>query len=104
MTHTNKSEERVDLVDVKGRIREKSVFRSQAQTYPNLHLQIVIVVVFDKLGRMLVQKRAHTKKINPGDIDHPDELRAGQRSGALSFVDEFFEDTELALSGLKKAS
>ncbi len=28
---------------------------------------------------------------------HPDELRKGLNSGELTFVDEFFEDTELAL-------
>ena len=60
----------VDLVDSLGIIRRKSVPRSETNSYPNLHLQIVIGVVFDKSGRILVHKRAMTKKVNPGDIDH----------------------------------
>jgi 8-oxo-dGTP pyrophosphatase MutT (NUDIX family) len=163
-----KEVELVDLVDVSGNIKIRGVPRFETGLYPNLHLQIVIAVVFDKEGRILVHQRAKTKKINPGDIDHVcggvisgetpemaarreadeetgikpknlkvitqginiynrfryllvgesndtpkqdsveaewagfislDELREKQRSG-VTFVDEFFEDTELAIRGL----
>lgn len=67
---THKEIELVDLVDSLGVIRSRSVPRSEIDLYPNLHLQIVIGVVFDSRGRVLVHKRAKIKKVNPGDIDH----------------------------------
>ncbi len=66
----NKEIELVDLVDASGIIKKHSIPRSETDSYPDLHLQIVIAVVLDKEGRMLVHKRAQTKRVNPGDIDH----------------------------------
>jgi len=167
----NKEVELVDLVDASGIIQKQRIPRSEVDSYPDLHLQIVIGVVLDKKGRMLVHKRAQTKRVNPGDIDHicggvmsgetpevaaareaveetgvkplnlkivsqgvnkynryrylllgesndepggvdpaevewvrfihPDELRMKLSSGELTFVDEFFEDTELAISKIE---
>ncbi len=158
--------ERVDLVDSSGAIQKNGVLRSDVGLYPDLHLQIVIGVIFDKEGRILVHRRAQTKEVNPGDIDHvcggvksgekpeealvreadeetatkpqnlriilqgvntysryrylfvgefdgepeqgdptevewvrfidPDELREKLNTGEFTFVDEFFEDTEMA--------
>ncbi len=65
-----KEVELVDLVDASGTIIKQGVLRSEADLYPDLHLQIVIGVIFDKEGRILVHKRAQTKIVNPGDIDH----------------------------------
>lgn len=62
--------ELVDLVDSSGNIQKRLVPRTKADLYPNLHLQIIVGVVFDSSGRMLVQRRSLTKKVNPGDIDH----------------------------------
>lgn len=163
----NKNIELVDLVDSSGRIQQKSVSRTEIDKFPDLHLQIVIVVVFDSQGCILVHKRSMSKKVNPGDIDHicggvhsdesaeqaasretweeagieptklevvlkgvnrynryrtlligesadepkvmdstevewvrfihPDELKAKMSSEELTFVDEFFEDTALAM-------
>jgi 8-oxo-dGTP pyrophosphatase MutT (NUDIX family) len=66
----NKKVELVDLVDSSGVIRKHKIPRTEVDLYPDLHMQIVIGVIFDKDGRMLVHKRAQTKKVNPGDIDH----------------------------------
>jgi 8-oxo-dGTP pyrophosphatase MutT (NUDIX family) len=165
--------ELVDLVDASGQIQKRGVSRTKAEQdpSPDLHLQIAIAVVFDDLGRVLVQKRALTKKSCPGDLDHvcgavktgetpeeaavregfeetgleihclriveqglnsyhrfrhllvglargepkpsdpteiewvrfmyPQELRGKQKTGELTFVDEFFQDMELALGSLK---
>ncbi|MBI2484456.1 NUDIX domain-containing protein [Candidatus Uhrbacteria bacterium] len=38
----------------------------------------MIGVIFDKEGRVLVHKRAQTKEVNPGDIDH---VCGGVKSG-----------------------
>lgn len=164
----HKEVERVDLVDSSGIIVQYGIPRSEAGLYPDLHVQIVIAVIFDKEGRILVHKRAHTKEVNPGDIDHvcggvqsgekpeesiireadeetatkpqnvrivlrgvntynryrylfvgesddepkqgepaevewvsfihPDELREKLNSGEFTFVDDFFENAELALA------
>ena len=163
----NKEIELVDLVDSSGNIQRRSIPRSETDLHPDLHLQIIIGIVFDEKGRILVQKRAQTKQVNPGDVDlvcggilsgetpeeafiresqeetgvrpgslmviakgvnkynryrylvigesndehiqadpnevewvqfiHPDELRQKYESGELTFVDEFFEDTNLAI-------
>lgn len=46
-------------------------------------------------------------EVNPAEVEwvrfiHPDELRSKHNSGELSFVDEFFEDTELAIINRKE--
>lgn len=164
----NQKIELVDLVDSSGIIRKRGIPRSKIDSYPDLYMQIVIGVVFNKKGQILVHKRAQTKKINPGDIDHicggimagetpevaalresleetgirpinlriiaqginkykryryllvgeaetepgevnpsevewvrfihPGELKQKSNSGEFKFVDEFFEDTNLALT------
>lgn len=163
----NQNVELVDLVDSSGQIQQKGIPRTEIDRFPDLRLQIVIVVVFDSQGRILVHKRGMSKKVNPGDIDHicggvhsnesveqaasretleeagiepdklkvvlkgvnkynryrtlligestkepkvmdpgevewvrfihPDELKAKMSSGEFTFVDEFFEDTALAV-------
>ena len=66
----NKKNELIDLVDSNGVVQQQFISRSEAASYPDLHLQIVIGVIFDKIGRVLVHKRAQSKKVNPGHIDH----------------------------------
>lgn len=70
ITPEEKEVELIDLVDSSGKIVQYGVPRSEADLYPDLHVQIVIGVIFDKEGRILVQKRAQTKKVDPGSIDH----------------------------------
>lgn len=65
-----KESECVDLVDSSGRIQRRNIPRTNVETYPDLHMQIVIGVIFDFQDRILVHKRARTKSVNPGDIDH----------------------------------
>jgi 8-oxo-dGTP pyrophosphatase MutT (NUDIX family) len=167
-----KENEIVDLVDVSGQIMKKGIPRPEAEQHPGLYLQIVIAVIFDDAGKVLVQKRALTKRTCPGDLDHvcgavesgetpemattresleetglnvhdlkiveqklnsygrfryllagiangepnsydtvevewvkfisPEELKAKNQSGELTFVGEFFEDMELALNARDK--
>lgn len=61
--------ELVDLVDASGTIALRAVPRHTAEEHPELYLQIVILIVFDSVGRVLVHRRALTKRNNPGDID-----------------------------------
>lgn len=61
--------EHVDLVDKAGKIVKQDVARDDLTHHPNLHMQIVIVVLFR--GRdLLVHARSRKKKVNPGDVDH----------------------------------
>lgn len=53
--------ERVDLVDSSGQVAVKAVPRTDSDSYPHLHLQIVIGVIFDKDGNILVHKRPNKK-------------------------------------------
>lgn len=61
--------ELIDLVDKTGVIVKPRTTRNDLATFPNLHMQIVIVVLIrDK--QLLVHARSKKKKVNPGDIDH----------------------------------
>lgn len=62
--------ERVDLVDSGGSVQLKNVARERAEDHPELHMQIVIVVIFNSKGEVLVHQRSASKKVNPGNIDH----------------------------------
>ena len=93
--------ELVDLVDSKGLVIERSVPRNNVEDYPDLHLQIVICVIFDKDGKVLVHKRAGSKKVNPSCIDH---VCGGIKSGETpveAVKRESLEETTLVPSNLK---
>jgi 8-oxo-dGTP pyrophosphatase MutT (NUDIX family) len=62
--------ELIDLVNSSGHIVKTNVERDDAAHYDGLHMQIVIAVIRNAAGKYLVHQRAHTKKVNPGDIDH----------------------------------
>lgn len=62
--------ERVNLVNSSGEMRKANVLRHTADDHADLHMQIAIVVVLDEQNRVLVHRRALTKAVNPGDIDH----------------------------------
>lgn len=66
----SKQSELVDLVDSSGVIQKRTVPRIEIDLYPELHLQIIIGVVFNSRDEILVQKRAMTKRVDPGCIDH----------------------------------
>lgn len=59
----------IDLVDKHGQIIKQNIPRNRSRAYPDLYAQVVIVVLFDRRGRVLVHKRKVTKTVNPGDID-----------------------------------
>lgn len=58
----------VDLVDKNGHVQKYAVPRNESRDHDDLYMQIAIVVVFDGLGQVLVQKRATEPNI--GAIDH----------------------------------
>lgn len=62
--------EYIDLVDTSGNVKLRNLPRSEADQYPDLHMQIVVGVIFDREKRILVHQRAKTKSVNPGDVDH----------------------------------
>ncbi len=62
--------EHTDLVDKTGTVRKVGVPRHTVDNHPGLHMQIVIAIIFDPLGRVLVQQRALGKKVCPGSMDH----------------------------------
>ncbi|MFI6450028.1 NUDIX domain-containing protein [Streptosporangium amethystogenes] len=62
--------ETVDLVNSEGHVVKRAVPRQDAGRYEGLHLSIVIVVIFNRIGQILIHRRSLTKDVNPGDIDH----------------------------------
>ena len=62
--------ELTDLVDANGIIKKQGIPRNEIDSYPDLHLQIAIAVIFNKSGEILVQKRAIAKSSEAGKIDH----------------------------------
>jgi 8-oxo-dGTP pyrophosphatase MutT (NUDIX family) len=97
----SKEIELVDLVDSSGTIQKQSVPRTEVDRYPDLHLQIVIGVIFDKQGRLLVHKRAQTKKVNPGDIDHVCGGIKTDETLEQAMVRESLEETGLKPANVK---
>lgn len=93
--------ELIDLVDSTGSIIHHGVLRDDAEQYDGLHMQIVIAVIFNGLGQVLVHKRAVTKRVNPGDIDH---VCGGIRTGEVpedAAMREANEETGVHLKGLQ---
>jgi 8-oxo-dGTP pyrophosphatase MutT (NUDIX family) len=62
--------ELVDLTDEYGRVQMRAIPRNERGRYPDLHMAIVVGVVFDGQGRLLVQRRAMRKRVSPGSLDH----------------------------------
>ena len=62
------SEEWFELVDVTGRIIGKAK-RSECHGNPSLMHQSIHVLIFDRQGRLLLQKRSQQKDTNPGKWD-----------------------------------
>src|SRR5262245_26926655 len=80
----------VNLVDAEGRLQRQHVPRDSIETYDQLHLEIVIAVIFDSMNRVLSQQRSWKKKSLKGYVDHAacgamistvdtDPVAAGQR-------------------------
>jgi isopentenyldiphosphate isomerase len=62
--------ELVDLVDANGVIQKQKVPRNEVDIHTDLHLQIVVAIIFNKAGEIVVEKRALTKSSEPGKIDN----------------------------------
>jgi len=83
--------ELVDLVDRDGHIQKRAVPRGQVDQHEGLHMQIVIAVVFDSLGRMLVHRRA--KAPNVGAYDHICGAILASEPPETAAAREAFEET-----------
>lgn len=85
--------ELVDLVDASGNVQKRGIPRYETDNHANLHLQIIIGVIFDDEGRILVHQRARTKSVNPGDIDHVCGAVISGETPEEAFVRESLEET-----------
>jgi 8-oxo-dGTP pyrophosphatase MutT (NUDIX family) len=93
--------ETIDLVDKNGTPVKFNVPRDDAAEYPGLHMQIVIAVIFNRLGQVLVHKRSAQKKVNPGDIDFVcGGVQAGETPEA-AVIRESEEDTGVIPTDLR---
>jgi len=97
----SKETEIVDLVDASGQIQKRGVPRVEVEKYTDLHLQIVIAVIFDYAGRILAQKRALTKSTCPGDIDHVCGAVKSGETPEMATARESLEETGLKVKNLK---
>jgi 8-oxo-dGTP pyrophosphatase MutT (NUDIX family) len=89
------------LVDESGIIKKRNIPKNEIEDYPDLHLQIVIAVIFDRDGKILIQKRSLNKSSEPGVIDHVcGALRSGEMPEQAS-IRESLEETRIAPSELK---
>lgn len=92
--------ELIDLVDKTGKVIKIAVTRDDLARYPDLHMQIVIVVL--RRGEdVLVHARSLKKKVNPGDIDH---VCGGILSGetpADAAIREAYEETGVKPKSLR---
>lgn len=96
-----KEDELVDLVDTSGVIQKTGIPRADVDRYPRFHMQIVIGVIFDSQDRILVHKRAHTKKVNPGDIDHVCGGIAAGETPEEALIRESLEETGIQPTNLQ---
>lgn len=72
--------EMVDLVDSSGHVQLQNINRDTVESYDDLYLQIVIIVIFNSRGDLLVQKRSRNKSVDPGRIDHvAGGVKAGEK-------------------------
>lgn len=55
--------ELVDLVDSSGEIKLRNVPREEADSHKDLHMQLVVAVIFNSMGEALVHKRSMEKPL-----------------------------------------
>lgn len=92
--------ELIDLVNDRGEIKRTAVERDDMNDYEGLYLQNIVTVVFNGLGQVLVQKRAATKRVNPGDIDHVCGAILSGESPKDAAQRETFQETGIDLNDL----
>lgn len=91
----------VDLVNSNGEVRLRNISRDEVPNYPDLHMQIVIVVAFDSLQRVLVHRRGEDKS----DGKKHDHICGGIKSGETpeeAAVREGTEETGVILSNIRR--
>jgi 8-oxo-dGTP pyrophosphatase MutT (NUDIX family) len=91
----------IDLVDSQGVVRKTQVPKTQSRDFEGLYAQVVIVVVFDELGRVLVHKRRSSKEVNPGDIDFVCGMVENSESPFEAAMRETKEETGLTPKDLQ---
>lgn len=93
--------ELVDLVGAAGVVETRRVLRSQADEHLDLHMQIVVVVVTDLIGRILVRRRPETAKTAPGMYEHvAGAVQSGETPGQAAHR-EVMEETGATLDSLR---
>lgn len=97
-----KKVELVDLVDSDGVIVKEGIPRNEIDQFPNLHMQIVIAVIFNDKGEVLVHRRALTKSVNRGDVDHVCGGVIAGESLESAAIREGLEETGAISSQLRK--
>lgn len=93
--------ELVDLVNKHGEIQKIGVPRHEVGNHPDLHMQIVIVIAFDSLLRMLVHRRGAEKS----DAEKFDHICGAIQSGETpeeAALREGLEETGVALQNVRK--
>lgn len=96
-----KETELVDLVNASGQIQLSGIPRTEIEHHPDLHLQIIIAVIFNDEGKVLAQRRALTKSTCPGDIDHVCGAIGSGETPETATTRESLEETGLKVKNLK---
>jgi 8-oxo-dGTP pyrophosphatase MutT (NUDIX family) len=93
--------ELVDLVNQHGEIQKVGVPRHEVGNHSDLHMQIVIVIAFDSLLRMLVHRRG-TEKSDAEKFDHIcGAIQSGETPEAAA-MREGLEETGVVLKNVRK--
>lgn len=85
-------DELIDLVDKTGKIIQAAVKRDDLAHHPDLHMQIVILVLL-RDEQVLVHARSRSKKVNPGDVDHVCGGISSGESPLEAAIREAYEET-----------
>ena len=93
--------ELIDLVNHRGEIIKRAVERDDMSSYNGLYLQNIVTVVMNGMGQVLVQKRAGTKPVSPGNIDHVcGAILSGESPEAAARRETYQENGGLTLDTL----
>lgn len=93
--------EKVDIVDSLGNIQKYSVNKNKIDTYPLLHLQIVVACIFNDKGELLVQQRSFNKTTEPGKIDKVCGAVQSGETPEQTVIREAMEEAGVQLSKLQ---
>lgn len=93
--------ELVDLVNKQGEVQKRGVPRHEVDNHPGLHMQIVIVIAFDSLLRLLVHRRG-AEKSDAGKFDHICGAIKSDETPEAAARREGLEETGVVLQNIRK--